>query len=39
MGTEVSEVKKILRQQIREAMDELTDQEKAWSDGELIARF
>lgn len=39
MGTEVAKVKKILRQQIREAMDELTDQEKAWSDGELIARF
>ena len=39
MGTEVAKVKKILRQQIREAMDELTDQEKAWSDEELIARF
>lgn len=39
MGTEVAKVKKILRQQIREAMGELTDQEKAWSDEELIARF
>ena len=39
MGQEVAKVKKILRQQIREAMAELTDQERAWSDGELIQRF
>ena len=39
MGQEVAKVKKILRQQIREAMAELTDQERAWSDGELIPRF
>ena len=39
MGQDVAKVKKILRQQIREAMDELTDQEKAWSDGELVQRF
>ena len=38
MGQDVAKVKKILRQQIREAMDELTDQEKAWSDGELVQR-
>ena len=31
MGTQVSEVKKILRQQMREAMAEMTEQEKAWS--------
>ena len=39
LGQEVAKVKKILRQQIREAMAELTDQERAWSDGELIQRF
>ena len=39
MGTQVSEVKKILRQQIREAMAELTEQEKARSDQELTAAF
>lgn len=39
MGQEVSEVKKILRQQMRQALGELTDQEKAWSDGELIRQF
>ena len=38
MGSEVSTVKKLLRQQIRAALAELSDQEKAWSDGELIAR-
>ena len=32
MGQEVAKVKKILRQQIREAMAELTDQERAWSE-------
>lgn len=39
MGQDVAKVKKILRQQIRAAMDELTDQERAWSDGELVQRF
>ena len=39
MGSDVSSVKKILRQQIRGALAELSDQEKAWSDKELIARF
>ena len=39
MGSDVSSVKKILRQQIREALAEMTDQEKEWSDRELIARF
>ena len=39
MGSEVTEVKKILRQQIREALAELSPEEKAWSDRELIARF
>ncbi len=39
MGSDVSEVKKILRQQIRGALAELSDQEKTWSDRELIARF
>lgn len=39
MGDSVSNVKKILRAQIRAALSELSDQEKAWSDRELIARF
>ena len=39
MGTQVSEVKKILRQQMREAMAEMTEQEKAWSDRELASAF
>ena len=39
MGSDVSTVKKLLRQQIRAALAELSDQEKAWSDRELIARF
>ena len=39
MGSEISEVKKILRQQIREALSDLSEQELAWSDGELIAQF
>ena len=39
MGNDISSVKKILREQIREALSEMSDQEKAWSDGELIARF
>lgn len=39
MGSDVSTVKKILRQQIRMALAELTDQEKAWSDRELTTRF
>lgn len=39
MGTQVSEVKKILRQQMREAMAEMTEQEKAWSDRELVSAF
>ena len=39
MGTQVSEVKKILRQQMREAMAEMTEQEKAWSDQELVSAF
>ena len=39
MGSDVSSVKKILRQQIRGALAELSDQETAWSDKELIARF
>ena len=36
MGTEVSKVKQILRGQMRQALAELSDQERAWSDGELI---
>ena len=39
MGTQVSEVKKILRQQMREAMAEMTEQEKVWSDQELVSAF
>ena len=39
MGSEVSEVKKILRQQMRLALEELTDQEREDSDRELTARF
>ena len=39
MGKEVSEVKKILRQQLRQALEEMTPQEKAWSDEQLIQRF
>ena len=39
MGSDVASVKKILREQIRSALGELSDQEKAWSDRELIARF
>ena len=39
MGTEVSKVKQILRGQMRQALAELSDQERAWSDGELIQRF
>ena len=38
MGKEVAEVKKILRQQMRQALAELSQQEKTWSDGELIQR-
>ena len=34
MGTEVSKVKQILRGQMRQALAELSDQERAWSDGE-----
>lgn len=39
MGSDISSVKKVLRAQIREALGELSDRERAWSDGELIARF
>lgn len=39
MGSDVSAVKKILRQQLRDALEELTEQEKAYSDGELITQF
>lgn len=39
MGSDVSEVKKILREQMRMALDELTDQEKEWSDRELTEQF
>ena len=39
MGSDVSSVKRILRQQIRAALADLSEQEKAWSDRELIARF
>ena len=39
MGSDISTVKKLLRQQIRAALAELSDQEKAWSDRELTARF
>lgn len=39
MGKEVAEVKKILRQQMRQALAELSQQEKTWSDGELIQCF
>ena len=39
MGSDVSSVKKILRQQIRQALSELSQAEKDWSDRELIARF
>lgn len=39
MGTELSEVKKMLRSQIRAALKELTQQERDWSDKELCARF
>ncbi len=39
MGREVSEVKKILRQQFREILGEMSPQEKDWSDRELVQRF
>jgi 5-formyltetrahydrofolate cyclo-ligase len=39
MGSDISDVKKMLRQQLREALSELTDQERAWSDGELTREF
>ena len=39
MGSEISDVKKVLRQQIRAALSELSEKEKEWSDRELIARF
>ena len=39
MGKEVSEVKKILRQQMRQVLAELGQEEKEWSDGELVQRF
>ena len=39
MGSEISEVKKLLRQQIREALGDLSRQELDWSDGELIEQF
>ena len=39
MGSEISSVKKVLRQQIRAALSELSEKEKEWSDRELIARF
>lgn len=39
MGKEVSEVKKILRQQMRQVLDEMSQEEKEWSDRELVQRF
>lgn len=39
MGSEVSQVKKILREQMREALADLTEQERTWSDGELLQQF
>ena len=39
MGSDISAVKKVLRQQIREALAELTDQERDWSDRELTQQF
>ena len=32
MGTEVSKVKQILRGQMRQALAELSDQERAWTE-------
>lgn len=39
MGSEISEVKKMLRTQIRQALRDLSKEELAWSDQELCARF
>lgn len=39
MGSDVAEVKKMLRSQIRQALRELTDQEREWSDRELTQQF
>ena len=39
MGSDISSVKQVLRQQIRAALSEMSEQEKEWSDRELIARF
>ena len=39
MGKEVSEVKKMLRQQMRQVLAELGQEEKEWSDRELVQRF
>ena len=39
MGKEVAEVKKILRQQMRQGLAEVGRGEKEWSDRELVQRF
>lgn len=39
MGSDVSAVKKILRQQLRDALEDLTEQERAYSDKELTTQF
>ena len=39
MGSDISAVKKVLRQHIRAALAELTDQERDWSDRELTQQF
>ena len=39
MGKEVAEVKKILRQQMRQVLAEMGREEKEWSDRELVQRF
>ena len=39
MASDISEVKKILRTQIRQALRELSEEERAWSDRELCQQF
>lgn len=39
MGQEVAQVKKLLRQELRSILAELTPEEKAWSDRELTRQF
>lgn len=39
MGHDIARVKALLRQEMRAVLEELTPQERAWSDGELARQF